>query len=95
MNTPIKKPQEKHSNRTGDSTDTATFGRLRRLIHRQLIENIEKDGSASFTDDARIAEQVDWLIQEVQQRRDRELSEAEKNQIRREIIDEVRGLGPL
>ena len=70
-------------------------GGLRRFVHRRLLDSIEQEPTGGLDSEARLLEQVDWLIEEVQDRRGRTLAEADRARIRREILDEMRGLGPL
>lgn len=68
---------------------------LRRFVHRKLLDNIEREPARGPDSEARLIEQVDWLIEEVQHRHGDRLDETERERIRREIVDEMRGLGPL
>ena len=80
---------------SSDLPDSDNFNLLRQLVHRQLLQIMEARGTEVIYDDHTLVQQIDWLINDIRKRRHQKLSRDEISRLRKEVVDEVRGLGPL
>src|SRR5690554_1446962 len=74
---------------------TAAVNDVRRRIFRELFEQIEQDGAISLTDPAELHDCVEGLIEEAKKADRTSLSPLQWQQVRRQVLDEIQGLGPL
>ncbi len=71
------------------------FRRLRRLVHRRLIDSVEKEGSTLLDNGHAIEQRVAELLVEFQHESGMRLEAAQRHQIAHEIMQELGGMGPL
>nr|WP_082708594.1 CpaF family protein [Marinobacterium profundum] len=71
------------------------FRRLRRLVHRRLIDSVEEDGNTLLDSSQAIGQRVEGLLKEFQYESGVKLEESQRQQIAHEIIQELGGMGPL
>lgn len=80
------------------ATSTAKLDPFRELkikIHKQVIEELEKGEKGDDFDDAKLAKQIEELVQPIIDREAGFISRADRTKIISEIIDEVLGFGPI
>ncbi|EIF43857.1 type II secretion system protein E [gamma proteobacterium BDW918] len=71
------------------------FRRLRGMVHRRLIDTLDSDGAKSLGDTSQVKEKLEWIVNDLSRSRGVEISQAERNQLEREILEELSGMGPL
>jgi len=73
---------------------TLKFGELKTKLHARLLEEIDLD-SLSSLDEETARERISQFIRDIVEREKTPLALSEREQLIREILDELFGLGPL
>ncbi|UTW12048.1 CpaF family protein [Marinobacterium rhizophilum] len=76
-------------------TNEDYFRRIRRLLHRRLIDSVEEEGNALPDSSDAIRKRVAGLLDEFQYESGVSIDASQGQQIAHEIIQELGGMGPL
>lgn len=80
----------------GEKTSaTDYFRKLRRLVHRRLIDSLHDEGVATLGEAREIKERVKWIVEDLKSARGARISADEQEKLEREILQELGGMGPL
>ena len=71
------------------------FRRLRGFVHRRLIDGLDANTPQSLTDTDQLKEQLNDIVDDLERKRHLRISQGERVQLEREILEELGGMGPL
>lgn len=71
------------------------FRKLRRLVHRRLIDSLHDEGVATLGETQEIKERVQWIVDDLKNGRGAKISSNEYEKLECEILQELGGMGPL
>ncbi len=71
------------------------FRKLRRLVHRRLIDSLHDEGVAALGETREIKERVQWIVDDLKSGRGATISPEEHEKLEGEILQELGGMGPL
>ncbi len=73
----------------------SVLDRMRRLAGRRLIDTVEEEGADLVSREEDLVAQIRWLVEDSVARRNEPLSQHDIEELEAQILNDVRGLGPL